>query len=70
MNYTIIRQAADGWTFAKAETNEILLFTATQNGGIAEIFEAAKDTPESRERLNGLWETNNFSKEIKRRAKK
>lgn len=57
----VFREARDGWTFGKTSAEEIWVGTKE------EIMESAKDTPENRKRLNSLWETNNFSKEVKRR---
>ena len=64
----IIRQARDGWTLYRNERGELIIGTV-HGGEVVDIFESVKDTPENAERLNTLWESNNFSREIKNRRR-
>lgn len=52
--YTIIKQGADGWTFA--ESGDTLILCTIKNGEVVNIFDSAKDLPENREYMLGLWQ--------------
>lgn len=52
--YTIIKQDADGWTFA--ENDEDLILCTIKDNTIVYLYDVAKNIPENRDFLIGLWE--------------
>lgn len=57
----IFRENREGFTFGKTSLGDLFLGYGPNDS------QFAKDTPENRARLNSLWETYSFSREIKRR---
>ena len=68
MKYTltsvIFRQNREGYTFSKTSVGD--LFLGSVHAPIANESIYMRDTPENREYLNELFDTYNFSRELKK----
>lgn len=56
--YEIIKQTADGWTFAKCNEQIVrnLMLCTIENGEIITIYDSARNTPENLDSMLETWQ--------------